>query len=127
MKKTLQSVIYKYKNIIYRINMTEQKKCKKCGEVKDLTEYQSTKGLYNTTCKACEKIQREVYDMGINANLDEVAYNSRFDILAARELLEWMGYSLHKPIYLQFNERMKEKYGITFGEGRKRGKYKKKD
>lgn len=87
--------------------------CKNCKQEKHESEFtHSQTGIYKT-CKLCEKLQREEYDTkGIHADLSKVAHNTSFDVQNARDFLELLGYDLEKPIYLQFKERTKEKWGV---------------
>lgn len=102
--------------------MTEEKKCTKCGNLKSIEQFYSTRGSVYSICKPCQNENRKNYEDGINADLNQLAPHSRTAVLEARELLELMGYDLNEDINLQFKERMWVKYGIDIDNPPKRAK-----
>lgn len=90
------------------------KKCITCKNTKDITNFHkrtvSPDGIDNK-CKLCRK-KLISHPMG----LDEAADKTR---IPAQEILENMGYEINNPnnpVYLQFNERMREKWGVELEE-----------
>lgn len=107
--------------------MNEQQECKRCGFIKPIADYTSSRGTIYPVCKPCQKEQKENYHKGINADIETMAPNSRWDIECGRELLEKMGYDLNYPIHDQFKNRMKVLYGVDMDAMKKPRRRQKKE
>lgn len=95
--------------------------CIRCGEYKMWEHFPHHKSFtsgYSSACKDCIAKRRlesvELFkqsNSALSASMDEVSKKG------AEEILTNMGFELYNPenpVYLQFEERLKEKYGITF-------------
>jgi hypothetical protein len=90
----------------------DEKICKICDINKPIEEYHYRLGVRVNYCKSC-LLQRRglIDDYGINLPTELQTSQTKYFIRGARELLTNMGYDLNLPIYLQFNERLRVKYG----------------
>lgn len=90
----------------------EEKICKICDIKKPIEEYHFRLGVRVDYCKWCLQDRRNRFDdYGINLPIEEQSSQTEYFIRGARELLTNMGYDLNLPIYPQFKERMRVKYG----------------
>jgi len=101
----------------------EGRNCIRCGEFKlweHFPHHKSFTSGHASACKACIQkryVERNIVIQETNsalaASLDEVSKKG------AEEILTNMGFELYNPenpVYLQFEERMRVKYGITLSK-----------
>ena len=95
--------------------MEDKKKCPRCEIIRPFEEYyvrNIARDGRDTYCKIC-RLKERSKATSLETTQDEYVKEG------AEKVLTNLGYELYNPenpVYRQFNERMKERYGITFKE-----------
>ena len=93
----------------------EEKRCPRCEIIRPLGEYYVRNVAANgrdTYCKIC-RLKERSKATSLETTQDEFVKEG------AEKVLTNLGYEIYNPenpVYLQFNERIRERYGITFNE-----------
>lgn len=90
----------------------EKKICRICDTEKNIDDFNFRLGERVDYCKECLKTRITRYDeFGINLPVEEQSAQQKFFIAGAKEILTAMGYDPDLPVYPQFKQRMRLKYG----------------